>query len=93
MAQLFSAMYRGRDDENRHMVSLGKDHPVTYVMDENHQIFKLGFNKKLSLVSDEVHAKYPWIRSSIFQAIRRNAASNARSAIESRRRKQNRFFA
>lgn len=93
MGQLFFAMHKGRDDEHRHIVSLGKDRPVTYVMDENHQIFKLGLNKKLSLVSEDIHAKYPWIRGGVFEAIRNQASSSARSAIESRRRKQNRFFA
>lgn len=92
MRQLFFAMHRDWDDEQRHIVSLGKDHPTTYVMDENHQIFKLGQNKQLTLVTEEIHAKYPWIRSGIFDAIRKQASSSARSAIESKRRKH-RFFA
>lgn len=92
MTQPYFAMHKGQDGEHRHIVSLGKDHPVNYVMGSDNQVFRCGRNNHLYLVTDAEHAQKPWIKSGMHQGIKDYYLSRARSSTESKRR-NNKFSA
>lgn len=92
MAQLFFAMHRGQDEENRHIVSLGKDYPVTYLMGEDQRVFKRRADNSLQLLTDAELAQKPWIRTNILREIRGHLASRI-AVSNAKYRNRNKFLA
>lgn len=66
--------YIKRDADGNHHIRIGDKFPVTYVMDKDNVIHKV-VGESFVRVNDEEHAKKPWLKRAMVNAIKYEARS------------------